>query len=343
MSYLPPANPYAPQPPAFPPQAGLGGQPGAFPGANPYAAAQPMDPMAALQGLQGGGYPGAQADPMAALQGMGADSFGPAQNAGMQQPGVPAGAPAQGQQPAGVFQHQSGGFADKNTTLSSGGSFWTSGKGIATIIAGTAALIYGGVAMAKGRLNIFASKEETKIALNAATGELKDKLKAFTGDIEGFRTKTLLKDLKKENADTNHEAFKKQVDDYFTADELKTFDNTEPLDNLKKAYMDQADAIKKAASEGKAIPEDLSTLDKDLAAKITKAEDEYKEAIRKPETKESTGDTKPTDTKEPTGDTKPTDAKEPTGDTKPTDGKKSSFINRNGSYNPLKWSWGRSA
>lgn len=182
MSYLPPANPYASQPPAFPPQAGLGGQQGGFPSANPFGMPPQANPMAALQGLQGGGFPGAagpQMDPMAALQGMGGmpgatDSFTSAQAAGAQQPGM---AP-QGQQAAGVFQHQSGGFADKNTTLSSGGSFWTSGKGIAAISGGlltSAWLLNGMIRHQWNPLQFWKSgkAEETKAA-DAITASFKD-------------------------------------------------------------------------------------------------------------------------------------------------------------------------
>lgn len=229
MSYLPP-NPYASMVPTFPQQAGLGGQAPSFPGASPMGAPAGLpsgmgmpggaDPMAALQGMQGamGGLPGAPAGGA----GMGQDSFGPVQGA----PGVAAGMPQQPGQPpqgqqAGVFQHQSGGFADKNTTLS-GGNFWTSWKGISTIIGGTLVGATGIAMAAKGKWNPwtawkevlgFGEKEAEKV-INALPfkGALKESGEHKTNILD--KISDLVKNKKTDDVKNLQDNWLQKVEDY---------------------------------------------------------------------------------------------------------------------------------
>lgn len=273
-SYLPP-NPYASLPPAFPPQGGLGGQPGAFPGASPFGAPAPQaNPMAALQGLQGG-FPGApQADPMAALQGlqgggfpgaagMGQDTFAPQQAdpmAALQGAQPPA---AQGQQ-AGVFQHQSGGFADKNSSLSSSGGFWTSGKGIASIAGGVAAtawLLNGAI---RGKWNPF-SGPFWGFGKDAAENGTKNLVSSFTA----------AKSSLTEHEDNIFKNIKDKVTNK-KADELATLQT----DNLEKVK-DFANGFKEYNGVGGALTDENKTALSDYAKKVealfTKASEQVKD------------------------------------------------------------------
>lgn len=270
MSYLPP-NPYASRPPVFPPQGGLGGQPTGFPGASPFSAPAPQpDPMAALQGLQGGGFPGAQqADPMAALQGlqgggfpgaagMGQDTFAPQQAdpmAALQGAQPPA---AQGQQ-AGVFQHQSGGFADKNSSLSSGGGFWTSWKGISTIAGSVLGAVYTGFAIKNG------SPFFWKWGKDAAETGTKNLVSSFTA----------AKSSLKEHDDNIFKNIKDKVTNK-KADELATL-QTENLEKVK----DFANGFKEYNGVGGALSDGDKTKLSTYATKVeelfTKASEQVKD------------------------------------------------------------------
>ncbi|WP_373532454.1 hypothetical protein [Vampirovibrio sp.] len=243
MSYLPP-NPYAPMPQAFPPQAGP-----AFPPAmaNPMGAPGGMmpggmDPMAALQGM--GGFPGAAA----VGAGMGQDSFGP-------QPGIPGGPggmqapPAQAQQP-GVFQHQSGGFADKNTTLSNG-SFWTSWKGLSTIGVGAIGTAYAIWALLKGSLTPWKAPAAQKAFSELGT-DIQAKVKELPDNAKNA-LENLKSKITKANADAEYKTFEetfKFVDEDLT--ELAS-DKLTKVKDLKTAYTEHGETIKKGVSEGKKV------------------------------------------------------------------------------------------
>ncbi len=276
MSYLP-NTPYAPTTPMLPPQLGLGGP-------------APMNPLAAMP-MPGAGFPGATAPglPQAGIPaGLSQDAFGPAAAAG-----APA---APNNQQGSVFQHPSGGLADVNQSLS-GGNFWSSWKGISTIVAGLAVAIYTGIAIYKGKLNIFegAGGEYGSKAFHELTGDLKtaaDKLvekaqaakKAFVEGLTKENVGTKATEFKKPFTDINEKNLKSQI----TEEEHKVFAAYE------KAHTDYADKIAEGLKADKALADVLSSEEvKTLDAAIQPAEGAFTKKLTAPEpaAAEATGTT----------------------------------------------------
>jgi hypothetical protein len=279
MSYLPP-NPYAQAPQAFlPQQAGMGGQAfPPYPSANPYPypSANPMnsvmgipgsaDPMAALQGLPGtmSGFPAPPAGGMP----MGQDSFAPMPQ-GMPVNGGGVQAPASPGQPVSVFQHPSGGFADKNSTLS-GDNFWKSWKGIATGVGILLAAALGAWALHK-HMNAVEKKSITEFG-----DQVKDQFKTLPEKartaFDKFKT-----GIKSENAEDRLKEFSKTFDCIDKNLEKELFDEQlTPITKLRDKYTEYAEALKTSKVDG---PELTTEQVEALEKTISEAEEEYKEKI----------------------------------------------------------------
>jgi hypothetical protein len=244
-----------------------------------------MNPMASLP------MPGGPGFPNMALPGVPQPAMAPGMPAGMGQDafGPPMSAPAAGSPQGTVFQHPSGGYADNNNNLS-GGSFWSSWKGISTIAAGVAVAVYAGIAISKGQLNIFksADSEYGSKGLHELTGELKE---LTTGLVNKIKTakEAFTKDLTKENVDTKVADFKKTFTelkdknlksevteaDYKVFTELETA-HSAPIDKI---------AAKLKEENAPSLDDILNSKDvKDLEGAIETAEETYTKKLKAPET-----------------------------------------------------------
>lgn len=268
MPYPASFNPYQAVPQPFPSQGGLAG--GGFPGPSPLSVQAPL-PGAMPAAPMGGGFPAAMPGMPVGGSGLGQDMFSMAQAAGAQGQQDPMAAmqqqpqAAQGQ-PAGVFQHQSGGFADKNSTLSSGGSFWTGWQGLSLIggaVLATGLGIWKGKALLKwaglvkdsveplGAKAVFAGihdlEAKIKPILDGGKTKINDELASQKETVE--RLSTSLKSVDEDAAKTETadglltkfnelvEGAKKAVDDKTDLDEKFTKGFTNAINEVKSKFL----------------------------------------------------------------------------------------------------------
>ncbi|WP_303672992.1 hypothetical protein [Vampirovibrio chlorellavorus] len=247
---------------------------------------------------------------------MGQDAFAPAN-----------GAPAAGNPQGTVFQHPSGGYADNNNNLS-GGNFWSSWKGISTIAAGIGAAVYTGIAIYKGKLNIFSGSgnEYGTKALHELTGDLKT---AADGLVNKLKTakKAFDDNLNKENVDSRVTEFKK------TFNELKdknlqsevTEENYKLFTNLENAHSAYVDKIAEGVKADKAVADVLKSKEvTDLEEAIKTAEGAYNTKLTPPKSAESeaagdAGKGKPAEATGDAGKDKPAEATGDAGKGKPAE------------------------